>query len=151
MKGKKTALVFFRGGWCPYCTKHLKDLRTVHDDLTELGFKIVAITPDTPAEGLSNLENIDLGYSILSDPAMEAIMAFGLAYRVPAKTVERYSELEIPLRSAPGIKDKTMPVPAAYLVNSKGKIVFRYTNPDYKERIDAHSFLEAAREVNEDS
>lgn len=150
IKGKKTALIFFRGGWCPYCTKHLKDLRTVHNDLTELGFKIVAITPDTPDAGLSNLEDMDLGYSVLSDPAMEAIMAFGLAYRVPAKTVERYSELKIPLRSAPGIKDKTMPVPAAYLINSNGKVVFKYTNPDYKERIGANRFLDAARKVGDE-
>jgi peroxiredoxin len=146
-KGQRTAIIFFRGGWCPYCRKHLKDLNTIHDDLVSLGFKIVGVTPDTPDAALGKVADLGLDYTVLSDPAMEATMAFGLAFTLSPETVEKYRDLNVPMRSAPGLKAPVLPVPAAYLVDSKGTVRFRHINPDYTERINAEAFLDAAREI----
>lgn len=43
-----TILVFYRGGWCPYCNRHLAELKQIEDKLYEIGYQILAISPDRP-------------------------------------------------------------------------------------------------------
>ena len=38
---KPTMLIFYRGGWCPYCNAHLKDLRTAVPQVAALGLRRV--------------------------------------------------------------------------------------------------------------
>ncbi len=48
LAGKPTILVVFRGGWCPYCTRHLVGLRAVSERLRGMGYQLIAVSPDTP-------------------------------------------------------------------------------------------------------
>lgn len=62
-----TVLIFYRGGWCPYCNAHLRELQQSVPALTEMGYQLLAISPDAPAE-LSSLEkDANLSYELLSD------------------------------------------------------------------------------------
>lgn len=45
---KRTVLVFYRGGWCPYCNLHLAALAEAETELLDLGYQIVAISPYAP-------------------------------------------------------------------------------------------------------
>ena len=45
---KPTVLIFYRGGWCPYCNTHLGQLQSIESDLIKLGFQIIAVSPDRP-------------------------------------------------------------------------------------------------------
>ena len=38
---RPTIVIFYRGGWCPYCNMQLSDLRLVEPELRERGFEIV--------------------------------------------------------------------------------------------------------------
>lgn len=146
VKGAPTVLIVFRGGWCPYCTKHLSGLQAVHGKLKELGYRVVAISPDTPQGTLDGTQKAALDYELLSDPTMEAILALGLAFRLDDDTVTKYAEWKLPLRSPPGRADKVLPVPAVYLLDKDGRIIFGHTNPDYKKRLDPNQLIETARE-----
>ena len=47
--GKKpTVLIFYRGGWCPYCNGQLASLKSVEDKMIQMGYQIIAISPDSP-------------------------------------------------------------------------------------------------------
>src|SRR5690554_5506850 len=46
MNVKPTILVFYRGGWCPYCNSQLSGLAEIEDEIEKLGYQIVAISPD---------------------------------------------------------------------------------------------------------
>ena len=48
VRDKPTVLVFYRGGWCPFCTRHLADLGRAEAELRAAGYQIVAISPDPP-------------------------------------------------------------------------------------------------------
>jgi peroxiredoxin len=43
-----TIVIFYRGGWCPYCNMQLSDLRLVVSgaELREQGFEIVFLSTD---------------------------------------------------------------------------------------------------------
>ena len=46
LKKKPALLIFYRGGWCPYCNTHLANLRKIEGELLGLGIDIYAISPD---------------------------------------------------------------------------------------------------------
>jgi thiol-disulfide isomerase/thioredoxin len=46
---KPTIVIFYRGGWCPYCNTQLNDLRRVEPKLRASGFEIVFLSTDRPA------------------------------------------------------------------------------------------------------
>lgn len=48
---------FYRGGWCPYCNMELRGLQKYLPQITELGAKLIAISPETPDNSLSTTVN----------------------------------------------------------------------------------------------
>jgi peroxiredoxin len=143
---RPTLLIFYRGGWCPYCTKHLAQLQEIEPDLVKLGYQILAVSPE-PAASLAGIaEKHRLTHRLLSDSTGAAAQALGLAFRVDAETQKKYAGYGIPLQPIPGEPDaRWLPVPAAILIGPDGVIRFVFTNPDYKTRIDTARLLEEAR------
>jgi len=146
---KPTIFVFYRGGWCPYCNRHLADLKKIEDDIEELGYQVFAISADRPDLLKKTKEKNELTYTLLSDAPMTATKAFGLAFKVDDETVNRYKEYGIDLEADSGYEHHILPAPAVYLVNTKGEVKFNYVNPNYKERIDGNILLAAAKAFRE--
>lgn len=146
--GKKTALVFYRGGWCPYCSTQLSGLGKVKDELKLAGYQILALSMDSPEVIKAGLEKSPKDYTILSDSEAKAAKAFGLAFRVDDSTYSMYKErFGLDLETmAGGQKHHILPVPAVFLVNEKGTITYSFWNPDYKVRLSSDELLKAARE-----
>lgn len=76
---------------------------------------------------------------------MNAAKAFGLAFRVPDETVERYKGFGIDLEQRSGQEHHLLPVPAVFVLDEDARIQFQYVNPDYRVRVPARVVLEAAR------
>lgn len=145
VSNKPTVIVFYRGGWCPYCNLHLADLKKIEKEITSLGYQIIAISADRPELLKATVIKNNLGYNLFSDSPMSATMAFGLAFKVDTETVTKYKSVGIDLEADSGYKHHLLPAPAVYLVNTKGEIKFNYVNPNYKDRIDGGILLAAAK------
>ena len=76
---KPTVVIFYRGGWCPYCNMQLNDLRLVEPKLRQSGFEIVFLSTDRPAILYSSLKSEHIDYTLLSDSRLEAAKAFHIA------------------------------------------------------------------------
>lgn len=46
IKVKPTVFVFYRGGWCPYCTRQMSELAQIEEQILEMGYQIVGISVD---------------------------------------------------------------------------------------------------------
>jgi peroxiredoxin len=146
LKGQTTVLVFYRGGWCPYCTKHLSGLGEVSDDLKSLGAKIVAISPDKVSELQKSHSKYKLPYDLYSDSKMKAAKAFGVAFQLDPKLPKIYkSKYNIDLEASSGETHHQLPVPAVFVFNKKGLLTFQYVNPNYKVRLDGDLLLAAVK------
>jgi peroxiredoxin len=133
--GKPTVLLFYRGGWCPYCNLHLSDIRTVEDKIINLGYQIIAISPDSPENLNVTIEKDKLNYRLYSDSSGELTEAMGIAFKAPERSLDRL--LDYSAGQNPGF----LPVPSVFVLNSEGKIVFEYVNPDYKIRLSGKLLL----------
>lgn len=140
----RSVLIFYRGGWCPYCNTHLQELVEIEDDLLKLGFKIIAISPDQPSVIQTYLDGNPLKYTLLSDSEHSIGEAFGVTYRVSEKTNQMLKGYNIDLDKASGNSLKQLPVPSVFIID-EGTIEFSYVNPDYKTRLSADVVLAAAK------
>ncbi|MCD0470927.1 peroxiredoxin-like family protein [Flavobacterium sp. JAS] len=128
-KKKKTVLVFYRGGWCPYCNTHLQALAEAEKQILDLGYQIIAVSPDAP-ENLKITEEKDkVKYTLLSDSKGELIKAVGIIYDAP----ENYKAV-IYVHSK-GANANFLPVPSIFVLNTESDILFEYISPDFKHRI----------------
>lgn len=140
-------LIFYRGGWCPYCNMHLKELMEADPELRALGFEILAVSPDKPAKLAESMEKHEMTYRLLSDTAMSAAQAFGVAFKVEDTTIEKYKGYGIDLEEASGEKHHLLPVPSVFIIDREGFIRYAYHNPDYKTRLDTEELIKKASEA----
>lgn len=136
IKDSLVVLVFYRGQWCPYCSKYLKKLEDSLMLLKEKGARLIAISPEKPENIKKTVDKTNVSYSVLYDKDMKIMKAYDVAFEVDEKTVSRYKNADIDLAAANGQKDKVyLPVPAIYIINKEGTIIYRYFEPDYKKRV----------------
>lgn len=144
LKGKKTVLIFYRGGWCPFCNAHLAELAKIEADVRAKGFQIVAVSPDTPSELTKTMDKKHLTYTLLSDSTAEAMKQFGVAFRLDDETFGMYRDrFGIDLEKSSGQKHHILPVPSVFVIDATGKITFAYSNPDYKIRLKGEEIMKA--------
>jgi peroxiredoxin len=140
-------LVFFRGGWCPICTRHTGALIKAHPQIKELGAELVGISPDNTESSKENVTKNSIPFPILSDADVAAAKAFGLAFRVDDETLKKYKGFGIDLEKASGQQHHALPVPAVFIVDKAGKIAFAHSDPDYRQRLDVERILNELKKL----
>ena len=144
---KPTVVVFYRGGWCPYCTRQLAGLKSIEQDLVKAGYQIVAISPESPEKLQSQKLKTAFSAMLISDADLHAIKAFGVGFYVPDETRQHYKEkANIDLTSDEN-GTAVLPVPAVFIVDKQARVLFNYVNPDYSVRPSAELVLAAAKLV----
>ncbi len=143
INGHKAVIVFYRGGWCPYCNTHLAALGELEAKIQEAGYTIYALSPDRIEKVAEASEAAEFGYTLLSDASGAAARAFGLAFTVDDESFARLQGFGIDIEEASGEAHRELPVPAVYLVDKAGKIVFRHYDPNYRMRLSNEDLLEA--------
>jgi peroxiredoxin len=143
---KPTVLIFYRGGWCPYCNRQLAGLKDIEGQLDELGYQILAISPETPAQLQQQKLQTKFSVTLLADPDLEAISGFGIGFYVPDAQRSTYkSKWDINLTSDKTSGTAVLPAPAVFILDTKGKVLFSYVNPDIKTRISPELLYQAAK------
>jgi len=141
LKKKKSVLVFYRGGWCPYCNMHLQAMAEAEKQILDLGFQIIAISPDAPANLKITAEKDKAKYTLLSDSKGDLIKAIGIAFEAP----ENYKSV-INVHSN-GVNNNFLPVPSVFVVNTENEILFEYISPDFKHRISAELLVSVLKSL----
>lgn len=142
---KPTILIFYRGGWCPFCSKQLSGLQEIAPDLEKEGYQLIAISTDQP-EGLAQSANKEkLSYTLLSDADLNVSKQFGLAYKAP----KGYWEM-LPKTTGGKDTDLLLPVPSVFVLDTKGVIHFEYINPDFKQRLSPELLMAVSKSIKKD-
>lgn len=148
---RTTVLISFRGGWCPYCNMHLSELNSVIPAIREAGVDVLFLSNDPPEQLHSSLKQetqdsiAGLDYTILSDANIVAARALGTAFRIDPR-VNDYLDSKGHDYSGSSIgRHNALAVPAVYVIDASGQIVYDFVNADYKIRISAEDLLAAAK------
>ena len=138
-------IVFYRGSWCPYCNLTLRAWQQRLPELALRNASLVAISPQSPDNSLDTVEKNTLAFPVLSDSALEAARAFGIAFDLTPDLVEIYKGLgnDLPVRNGNGLW--ALPVPATFVIGQDGHIAFAHVEADYRQRAEPDDVL---REVD---
>ncbi len=139
---KKTVLVFYRGGWCPYCNMQLSALADAESTIIKLGYQIIAVSPDDYRNLEPTIKKDQVNYKVFADPGGEFIQKVGIAFTPSPRTMTYITKKTI------GKTTEVLPVPTVLVVNTKGEIMFEYIAPNYKQRITPELLLAVLDNLN---
>jgi peroxiredoxin len=147
---------FFRGRWDPYCITELEAWRELQPELRRRNALFVAISPQTSRQNSFTLQQHNLPYPLLSDPAATIAEKFGIAYTIPAEH-RRYFQsilINIPFNNA-GLSYHNateaswrLPLPAVYVVAPTNTIAFAEAHADFRVRPEPTDVLAALDRLN---
>lgn len=138
---KRTILVFYRGGWCPYCNFQLAALGEAEKELLDLGYQIIAVSPDAPNKLKITGDKDKLNYLLLSDSKGELSKSVGIAFQAPDNYKAIISD------GSEGSNETFLPVPSVFILNINGEIQFEHITPDFKHRISTDLLIAAAKSL----
>ena len=146
---KPSVIVFYRGGWCPYCSRQLAELKDIEQDLVAEGYQIIAISPESVEKLQSQKLETEFAATLISDDNLEAIKAFGIGFYVPNDTRKLYKDRMNVELTADTEDRAVLPAPAIFITNTEGQVVFSYVNPNFRVRPSAALVLSAAKLVKQ--
>lgn len=141
-------LVFYRGGWCPYCKIHLRGFQESLTDFKAAGAQVLVISPQLPDQSLITRENGKLEFSVLSDVGLNTARAFGVAFELPQALLDLYADFEILLENLNGVAGaKELPLPATFAIRADHIIAYTHVEADYTRRSEPLEVLNLVREL----
>lgn len=140
-------IVFYRGGWCPYCNLELRAYQQKLPEIHAAGARLVAVTPETPDNALSTVEKNDLDFDVLSDVKGALADALGIRFRLSPEIEALYRKFGHDLPTHNGDGEWSLPIPATYVVERGGRIAYAHVDPDYRHRAEPADVLAALAQL----
>ena len=150
LKKGPMVLVFYRGGWCPYCNTQLRSIQAnLHPKLKKLGIELVAISVDKISNGLQSSKENQLGFTVVSDPEAKILKKYRLSHKLEPDLVQKYKDsYSIDIEGASGKKHHIIAIPGVFLISKQAKIVWRFVDSNYKVRAKNSDILKAAQSLH---
>jgi peroxiredoxin len=130
----RLVICFIRGRWCPFCVGQMEAMNSIAAQLNAAGASLVAISPQTEKQAYFMHDQHKLRFSLLVDAHNDVARAFGLVYRVPEEQHAIYRRTFVNLPFVNGDDSWELPIPATYVIDRDGAILFASANEDYTER-----------------
>ena len=144
-------IVFYRGGWCPYCNVALRTYqRELLPELAAFGARLVAISPQTPDESLSTAEKAGLGFTVLSDPGSRLARQIGVAFAQADDVLAAQRSLGLDIAQVNAEGSTELPRPTVLIVDEARTVRFVDVQPDYTARTEVPDILEALTQLRPD-
>jgi peroxiredoxin len=134
-------LCFIRGRWCPFCVGQMEAMNLILPEIEQAGATLAAISPHTVQQSFFMRDQHKLRFPLLSDPGNNLARQFGLTYRVPdeQKAIYRRAFVNLPLVN--GDESWELPIPATYIVERDGTVLYASADEDYMERPEPSNIL----------
>lgn len=138
---KAVVLFFYRGQWCPYCNKQIKELQDSLQLLTGKGAYVVGVTPETSENINKTIDKTHASFSIIQDKGYTIMKAYQVNYTVDAELLGKLKNYGVDLEKNNGNTDHVLPVPATYVIDQSGKIIYVHFDKDYTKRASVQSIM----------
>lgn len=127
-------VIFYRGGWCPYCNRQVYQLTKAWPKLRSTGITPVLISADKPDAAALAQRTYDIPFPVLADPDLEAHNSFRVALDVDDKTLKKLRNKGVVLEQWSGRDHHKIAVPSVFIVNRDGKVQWAHSSVDHKTR-----------------
>jgi peroxiredoxin len=137
-------VVFYRGGWCPYCNIALRTYQAeLVPALADRGIALVAISPQTPDGSLSTQQAKDLTFTVLSDPGNQIAGQLGILTAPSDRVRAAQLQLGLDLTTVNADGTTALPMPTVIVVDASGVIAWIDVHREYTTRTEPDQVLQA--------
>lgn len=141
-------LVFYRGGWCPFCNLALNQYQAeLVPALERYGATLAAISPQKPDESLTTAEKHGLHFAVLSDAGARTARRLGVAFEPTEDVLEAQRALGLELTEGNAEGSTAIPMPTVLVVDSNRTVRFADVQADYTSRTEVSEILAALDEL----
>ncbi|TBV26917.1 AhpC/TSA family protein [Meridianimaribacter sp. CL38] len=126
-------LVWYRGGWCPYCNINLRYLQEELPNIKAQGANLLAITPELPDQSISTSEKNHLEFEVLSDIGNGVAKEYGVVFKLTDEVAKIYNQ-KFDLNKHNGDDSNELPLAATYIIDTDGTIRYAFLDSDYRKR-----------------
>lgn len=130
----RLVLCFIRGRWCPFCVAQMEAMNLILPDIERAGATLAAVSPQTVQQSFFMRDQHKLRFPLLSDAGNNLARQFALAYRVPDEQQAVYQRAFVNLAFVNGDKSWELPIPATYIIDREGNVLYASANEDYAKR-----------------
>jgi len=138
-------LCFIRGRWCPFCVGQMEAMNLILPQIEQTGATLVAISPQTVKQTFFMRDQHKLRFPLLSDAGNKVARQFGITYRVPEAQEAVYRRAFVNLPFANGDESWELPIPATFILDRGGAVIYASANEDYTERPEPLDIVQALR------
>jgi peroxiredoxin len=148
LAGKPAVIVFYRGGWCPYCNIALRTYQAeLVPALAARGVSLIAISPQTADGSLSSKETKELTFTVLSDPGNQIAGQLGILTAPSNGTRAAQLQLGLDLTQVNADGTTALPMPTVVIAGADGIIRWIDVHPDYTTRTEPGQVLQAVTDT----
>lgn len=139
-------LMWYRGGWCPYCNIQLRAMQQNLDKIENAGARLVVLTPELPEKAKETAENNKLNIVALHDKDLGLAKKYGIVFELPAPILPMYRD-KLKLGKYNGNDAMELPLSATYVIDKSGKITYAFLDADYKKRAEPKDVVAAVKKA----
>jgi peroxiredoxin len=136
-------LVFYRGGWCPFCNSENHALATAYPEYQKRGVTPVTVSVDAPDAEAKTRATYAIPFPVLSDSDASMIDAFHVVKEVQSDELAKMKSFGVDLESYSGKAHHKIAIPALFLIDRAGVVRWAHSDPDFKVRPSTAQILAA--------
>lgn len=146
LKKGPVVLIWYRGGWCPYCNLTLHALQENLPAFEKENATLIALTPEVPDKSLSTSEKHELKFNVLSDLGNKIGKEYGIVFKLTNDVADIY-QTSFDLHGFNGDESNELPLGATYIINKEGIVTYAFLDPDYRNRAEPATIIENLKKL----
>ena len=127
-------VIFYRGGWCPFCNMQVRELSVKYPQLQAAGVQALLISVDEPDKAAMVDAQYEIPFPVLSDPKLIAHEAFNVVLELSEENLARYREYGLDLSAWSGQEHNKIAVSSVFLIDQSGTVLFSHAPEDFRSR-----------------
>lgn len=140
-------LTFYRGGWCPFCNRQLQAYQEIVPRMTELGAQLIAVSPQSPDNTLSQTEKEQLTFHVVSDTDGRVAALYRVLYEVSDALKSLYTSMGRNLGEYNGTDRWILPITATFVIDCNARVRFAHTDPNFMRRLEPQVIVRALMDI----
>lgn len=143
LKQGPVVIIFYRGEWCPVCNRYLAELNNSLPEIKKKGATVLVISPEMDTHVQKTKENTSSDFVFVSDKDSKICESYDVLFTVTEAYQKKINnKFDKDIAEYNGQDVAKLPVPATYVVDQEGKIVYKQFEYNYRNRASGTEILE---------
>jgi peroxiredoxin len=138
-------LLFFRGGWCPYCTLTLRAYEELAPEFRQAGGTVLALSPQKASRAAVVQESNCISFPILVDCKNRVATEYGVLGQARPMTRQVFGKVGCNIPEENNAEDWMLPRASEFLIDTSGIIRMAHVSPVSYERTEPREALATLR------